>query len=197
MRHDIDSAATGATADLQPHLSGDLVELRPLVPEDWDGLFAVASDPKIWEQHPQSNRYQPDVFRQFFQNALDSGGALVAIDRATQRIIGSSRFVWHDKPNRTIEIGWTFLACTHWGGRYNGEMKRLMIAHAFGFADRIVFIVGPDNRRSRKAVERIGATLTDRRERGTAADGRAIEQVVYEISNPLRIPSEGPRRASL
>jgi RimJ/RimL family protein N-acetyltransferase len=189
------------TVDLQPRLVGDLIELRPLVPEDWDGLFAVASDPKIWEQHPSFNRYQPDVFRQFFQDALDSGGALVAIDRVTQRIVGSSRLVWHDRPNRTIEIGWTFLARTHWGGRYNGEMKRLMIEHAFGFADRIVFVIGPDNRRSRKAIERIGATLTERRERGTAADGRTIEPVVYEIRRPdratsLRIRSAAPRRAS-
>jgi RimJ/RimL family protein N-acetyltransferase len=173
-------------ADLQPRLVGVLIALRPLVPDDWDGLFEVASDPKIWEQHPNSNRYQPDVFRIFFQDALDSGGALVAIDRVTQRIIGSSRFVWYDQPHRTIEIGWTFLARTHWGGRYNGEMKRLMIEHAFGFADRIVFVIGPDNRRSRKAIERIGATLTDHRERGTAADGRAIESVVYEIRKPTR-----------
>lgn len=169
------------SVDLQPQLVGDLIELRPLTSEDWDGLFAVASDPKIWEQHPNSNRYQPDVFRRFFRDALDSGGALVAIDRLTRQIIGSSRFVWYDRQNRTIEIGWTFLARTHWGGRYNGEMKRLMIAHAFGFADRIVFVIGSDNRRSRKAIERFGATLTDHRERGTAADGRAIEQVVYEI----------------
>jgi RimJ/RimL family protein N-acetyltransferase len=172
--------------DRQPHLVGDLVELRPLAPEDWDGLFAVAADPKIWEQHPQANRYQPDVFRTFFQDALDSGGALVAIDRLTQRIIGSSRFVWYDKPNRTIEIGWTFLARAHWGGRYNGEMKRLMIEHALRFADRIVFVIGPDNLRSRKAIERIGATLTDRRERGTAADGRALELVLYEIRSSNR-----------
>jgi RimJ/RimL family protein N-acetyltransferase len=172
--------------DRQPHLVGDLVELRPLAPEDWDGLFAVAADPKIWEQHPQANRYQPDVFRTFFQDALDSGGALVVIDRLTQRIIGSSRFVWYDKPNRTIEIGWTFLARAHWGGRYNGEMKRLMIEHALRFADRIVFVIGPDNLRSRKAIERIGATLTDRRERGTAADGRALELVLYEIRSSNR-----------
>jgi RimJ/RimL family protein N-acetyltransferase len=149
-------------------------------------LFAVAADPKIWEQHPQANRYQPDVFRTFFLDALDSGGALVAIDRLTQRIIGSSRFVWYDKPNRTIEIGWTFLARAHWGGRYNGEMKRLMIEHALRFADRIVFVIGPDNLRSRKAIERIGATLTDRRERGTAADGRALELVLYEIRSSNR-----------
>jgi RimJ/RimL family protein N-acetyltransferase len=172
--------------DRQPHLVGDLVELRPLAPEDWDGLFAVAADPKIWEQHPQANRYQPDVFKTFFQDALDSGGALVAIDRLTQRIIGSSRFVWYDKPNRTIEIGWTFLARAHWGGRYNGEMKRLMIEHALRFADRIVFVIGPDNLRSRKAIERIGAKLTDRRERGTATDGRALELVLYEIRSSNR-----------
>jgi RimJ/RimL family protein N-acetyltransferase len=170
--------------DLQPHLVGDLIELRPLVPQDWSSLFAVASDPKIWEQHPNSNRYQADVFRRFFQSALNSGSALTAIDHQTQHIVGSSRFSWYGESKRTLEIGWTFLARTHWGGRYNGEMKRLMIAHAFSVVDRVVFVIGPDNHRSRIAIERMGATLTDRREPGTAADGRAIEQVVYEIRRP-------------
>jgi len=170
-------------ADLQPRLVGELLELRPLVRNDWDALFAVASDPKIWEQHPQFNRYQQDVFRKFFQEALDSGGALAAIDRATGRIVGSSRMVWYDRdqPSRTIEIGWTFLARTHWGGRYNGEMKRLMIDHAFRFADRIVFVIGASNLRSRTAIERIGATLSEQREGGTAPDGRVIQVVVYEL----------------
>jgi RimJ/RimL family protein N-acetyltransferase len=173
-----------ANGDLQPCLVGDLVELRPLAHEDWDGLFAVASDPLIWVQHPNSNRYQQDVFRKFFQEGLDCGGALTAIDRLTHRIIGSSRFGWYPRQSRTIEIGWTFLSRAYWGGRFNGEMKKLMIEHAFRFADRVVFVIGPDNLRSRRAIERIGATLTEGRERGTAADGRAIDQIVYEILRP-------------
>src|SRR5882672_8226158 len=82
--------------ELQPHLVGDLLEVRPLTPEDWESLFAVASDPLIWEQHPASDRYQEKVFREFFREALQSGGALVVIDRKTQRIIGSLRYFGFD-----------------------------------------------------------------------------------------------------
>jgi len=143
--------------DLQPDLKGELIELRPLTPEDWDDLFAVASDPHIWEQHPESDRYKEDVFRVFFREALESGGAFVVIDAKTQQIIGSTRFYGYDPENSEIEIGWTFLARKYWGGRYNREMKQLMLAHAFKFVESVVFFVGENNVRSQKATERIGA----------------------------------------
>src|SRR6266513_3768349 len=143
--------------DLQPNLKGELIGLRPLKPEDWDDLFAVASDALIWEQHPESDRYKEDVFRIFFQDALESGGAFVVIDRKSQRIIGSTRFYGYDQEKSEIEIGWTFLARKYWGGRYNREMKRLMLTHAFKFVESVVFYVGEDNIRSRKATEKIGA----------------------------------------
>ena len=107
--------------DLQPHLKGELIELRPLTLEDWDDLFAVASEPLIWEQHPDSDRYKEDVFRIFFSEALESGGAFVIIDRENQQIIGSTRFYGYDTEKSEIEIGWTFLARNYWGGRYNRE----------------------------------------------------------------------------
>jgi RimJ/RimL family protein N-acetyltransferase len=107
--------------ELQPHLVGDLLELRPLRPEDWEGLFAVASDPMIWEQHPAHDRYREEVFREFFREALASGGAFVAVDRTTQEIIGSSRYFGYDAEKREIEIGWTFLARSHWGGNYDAR----------------------------------------------------------------------------
>src|SRR5216110_1658092 len=124
--------------DPQPTLTGQLLELRPLRPNDWPALFAVASDPLIWEQHPESDRYKDEVFRQFFADALTSGGALVAIDRATGQIIGSSRYHGFDATEGVVEIGWTFLARRYWGGRYNGEMKRLMLAHAFKTVDQVI-----------------------------------------------------------
>ena len=143
--------------DLQPNLKGELIELRPLTPEEWDDLFAVASDPHIWEQHPESDRCKEDVFRVFFREALESGGAFVVIDAKTQQIIGSTRFYGYDPEKSEIEIGWTFLARKYWGGRYNQEMKKLMLAHAFKFVESVIFYVGEKNIRSQKATERIGA----------------------------------------
>lgn len=144
--------------DLQPNLKGDLIELRPPTPEDWDDLFAVASDPLIWEQHPESDRYKEDVFKVFFREALESGGAFVVIDTKTQQIIGSTRFYGYDPEKSEIEIGWTFLARKYWGGRYNAEMKQLLLAHAFKFVETVVFFVGEKNFRSQTAMEKIGAT---------------------------------------
>jgi RimJ/RimL family protein N-acetyltransferase len=162
--------------DLQPTLKGDLLELRPLRADDFVTLFAVASDPLIWEQHPASDRYQEEVFRKFFRDALQSGGALVAIDK-DGRIIGSSRFHGYNAQKSEVEIGWTFLARSHWGGRYNGEMKRLMLQHAFQFVNSVVFLIGPNNLRSRRAVEKIGGVLV-----GSRPDATGRESVVYQIT---------------
>ncbi len=111
--------------DKQPVLKGKLVELRPLRREDFDSLYAVANDPLLWEQHPAKNRYQEAVFREFFCEAMASGGALVAIEVETQQAIGSSRFHGYNSERKEVEIGWTFLARSYWGGRYNREMKRV------------------------------------------------------------------------
>jgi len=162
---------------------GDRLELRPLGADDWEELFAVAGDPLIWEQHPCPDRYKEDVFRDFFREALESKGALVALDRKTRKIIGSSRYRWHGSERNELEIGWTFLARAYWGGIYNQEMKRLMLNHAFKFVDKVIFLVGATNLRSQKALEKIGATLTNRRE-STTLHGRIIEHVIYQISKP-------------
>ena len=143
--------------ELQPHLKSELLELRPLAPNDWDELFAVASDPLIWEQHPEQDRYKEDVFRVYFKGALESGGAFIIINRETQQIIGSTRFYGYDPDKSEIEIGWTFLARKFWGGRHNAEMKRLLLNHAFKFVESVVFFVGEENIRSQKAIEKVGA----------------------------------------
>jgi RimJ/RimL family protein N-acetyltransferase len=143
--------------DLQPTLTGTLVELRPLRADDFDGLYAVASDPLIWEQHPNNDRYKRSVFEQFFREAMESGGAFAVIERASGQIIGSSRYFGYDEQRREIEIGWSFLARPCWGGVYNRDMKQLMLRHAFHFVDSVLFRVGPGNRRSQRAMEKIGA----------------------------------------
>jgi RimJ/RimL family protein N-acetyltransferase len=163
--------------DLQPILKGELLELRPLRADDFPALYSVASDPLIWEQHPAGDRYKEDVFRAFFRDALHSGGALVAIDSKDGRVIGSSRFHGYNPERREVEIGWTFLARSHWGGVYNGEMKRLMLRHAFRFVDSVVFLIGPQNFRSRKAVEKIGGVLA-----GSRPDATGRDSVIYQIT---------------
>ena len=174
------------TFELQPHLIGELLEVRPLRPEDWENLFAVAADPLVWEQHPASDRYQEKVFREFFREALESGGAFVVIDRQTQMIIGSSRYFGFDPHNSEIEIGWTFLARSYWGGKYNGELKRLMLDHAFRFVKNVVFLIGPTNLRSQRAVEKIGGVMIGRRHK--MIQGKPVENVVYQIKKPTYGP---------
>lgn len=166
--------------EFQPTLTGELVELRPLREDDWAELFAVASDPLIWELHPQPDRYKEEVFRRYFRGAMDSGGAFAVIDRATGKIIGSSRYHDYNPEKSQIEIGYTFLARSYWGGTYNAEMKRLMLTHAFTFVDCAVFVVGKMNYRSQRAMEKIGGQRTGEL---VELDGRV--NVVYEIRKPI------------
>lgn len=155
------------TFDLQPTLVGELVELRPLREDDRDALYAVAKDPLIWEQHPEHDRWREPVFRAFFDGALASRGAFVVVDRATGEVVGSTRY--HAADHRQVEIGWTFLCRSRWGGAFNAEMKRLMLDHAFRFVPRVIFVIGERNRRSRRAVEKLGATLAE-----TRPDGKVV-----------------------
>ena len=163
--------------DLQPTLQSTLITLRPLREEDFPVLFAVASDPLIWEQHPEPDRYTHEKFTIYFRDAMQSGGALIAIDNATGQVIGSSRFHGYDEAKREVEIGWTFLARSHWGGRYNGEMKQLMLTHAFRFVDSVVFLIGPHNVRSQQAVLKIVAVRD-----GSRTDASGRESWVYRLT---------------
>jgi len=165
------------TFDLQPTLKGTRIELRPLREIDYQNLYEVASDPLIWEQHPAPDRYKEEVFRGFFDEALEIGGTLIAIDLVDGRVIGSSRYHGFDKEKDEVEIGWTFLARSHWGGIYNGEMKQLMLQHAFKFVSTVIFLIGPDNIRSQRAVEKIGAVRL-----GSRPDGAGRSSLAFGIT---------------
>jgi len=165
------------TFDYQPILKGDIVELRPLRSDDYGALYAIAADPLIWEQHPVKTRHESEGFLEFFQESLLSGGALLALDAEEQRVIGSSRFHGYDEERNEVEIGWSFLARSHWGGTYNGQMKELMLQHAFRFVNRVVLIVGPENMRSMRAVEKIGGVRM-----GSRPDAGGRDSYVYEVT---------------
>lgn len=169
--------------DRQPVLEGERLLLRPLRPDDWDALYAVASDPLVWELHPANDRWKEEVFRTYFADALDKQGALLVIDKASGAVIGSSRMQAYDPADGgSVEIGWTMLARSHWGGETNREMKRLMLGHALKFVERVDFRVGENNLRSSRAMEKIGGRLSER-------DGGVVEMasgparhVVFEIT---------------
>jgi N-acetyltransferase len=144
--------------NLQPlHLKGTLIQLVPLEEVHFEKLFMVASDPLIWEQHPNKKRYQKAVFRTYFDGALLSKGAFIIIDIKTNAIVGSSRFYEYDENNNSIKIGYTFIGRNFWGKNYNIELKQLMINYAFENLTTIIFEIGANNIRSQKAIDKIGA----------------------------------------
>lgn len=137
--------------------------MRPVEASDFDALYAVGADPEVWAVHPDRERYKPDRFRAYFDGGLAARTALVAVDQATAQVIGWSRYSEKNMGPGEVEIGWTFLGRAYWGGAYNGQMKRLMIRHAFQFVERVLLSIGESNVRSRRAAEKIGArALPDR-----------------------------------
>ncbi|MEN1783827.1 MAG: GNAT family N-acetyltransferase [Bacteroidota bacterium] len=150
------------TFDLQPELANDLVLVRPLERTDFEALYAVAKDPKIWALHQNPDRWKKEVFQTFFEEALAGKAAFAIIDGKTGNIIGSSRYRLSAKAANAIEIGWTFLSRTHWGGTYNKAFKDLMITHAFTHFDHVLFHVNGNNLRSQRAVRKLGGVLLER-----------------------------------
>ena len=150
---------TALQFERQARIENQRIRLEPLLAGDFDALYAVAADPLIWEQHPNKNRYRREVFATYFEGAIKSGGAFQVLDKATGALIGSSRYYDLDEAQRAVAIGYTFIARSHWGGHYNRALKALMLGHAFKFVDRVIFHVGADNLRSRRAMEKLGGVL--------------------------------------
>jgi N-acetyltransferase len=162
--------------------------MRPLREDDWDALFAAASDPLIWEVHPYNDRWQEPRFRSYFDEGMASGGALMVIDNESGAVIGNSRFANYEKDRNEIEIGWTFLVRSVWGGAYNREMKALMLTHAFQYFDSVRFNIGASNVRSRGAIEKIGAQLDG--EYDVTFQDRIIPHVIYRITQGQAIAAD-------
>lgn len=166
--------------DIQQTFEGEKIILRPLRADDFDALYAVASDPEIWAQHPYRDRYKLEVFKGFFDQAMASNGAFAILDRATSQIIGSTRFSNYDAAASEIEIGWTFYATSYWRNGTNREVKALMLRHVFAHVDAVLFQIGAENHRSRTAVERLGAKLV--REHQREHGGKVHDYVNYRLT---------------
>ena len=170
----------GMEFELQPNLKGTRVQLRPLLVEDFEQLFAAASDPLLWAQHPEPLRYRRDVFQKFFDGAMESKGAFAVMDIASGRMIGSSRYYDYKTAQREVKIGYTFVVREFWGTGYNPEMKKLMLDHAFRYVDRVLFEIGESNIRSQTAIQRIGARLIGKSDL-PGLDGTMLKMVLFEI----------------
>ena len=163
----------------QSILVNAFVKLVPLKFEDFEALYKVASDPLIWEQHPNKDRYQRIVFEKFFEGAIESKGAFIIYEVATNTVIGSSRY--YDKEENSIAIGYTFIGLDYWGKGYNAAIKKLMFDYAFQFVDKIILHIGATNFRSQKAAEKIGASKAG--EINVAYYGEAVKlNFIYEVN---------------
>jgi RimJ/RimL family protein N-acetyltransferase len=163
-----------------PTLQNDLIIAQPLQPDDFDRLYAAASDPLIWEQHPNKNRWQKEAFENYFKGAILSGGAFLVSDAQSGEVIGSSRYSDFIPETNTVSIGYTFFIRRCWGGGYNYALKQLMLDHIFQFVDQVTFYVGAVNKRSQISIERFGAIKIGEKE--TAYYGEAPKlDYVYSI----------------
>jgi RimJ/RimL family protein N-acetyltransferase len=149
--------------NLQPILENESVRIRSLENGDFESMYKVARDPLIWEQHP-CKRYLRTEFKKFFTESIESKGALTIIDKITSKIIGSSRYKKIDGFQNGVEIGWTFLERKYWGGKYNKQVKDLMIDHAFKYVENIIFYVDKNNFRSQRAVEKLSGQKIEKSE---------------------------------
>lgn len=147
--------------NIQPTLENENVKLVPLTQNDFEELFEVASDPLVWEQHPNKDRYKREVFENFFKGAIESGGAFKIIDKKSNEIAGSTRFYDYNAEDNSILIGYTFYGTKFWGSKLNPQVKKLMMDYIFQFVDKVNFHVGKDNIRSQKAMEKLGAKKVD------------------------------------
>lgn len=141
---------------LQPILENAHIILCPITENDFEELYEVASDPLIWEQHPNKDRWKKEVFRFFFEGAIKSGGAFKILDKNTSQLIGSTRFYDFNEIDNSILIGYTFLSRKYWGKGINQMAKRMMLEYIFEFVIKVQFHIGADNLRSQIAIQRTG-----------------------------------------
>ncbi len=175
--------------NIQPLLENDTVSLIPLKEEDFELLYEVASDPLLWEQHPNNDRWQRDVFQNFFEGALASNGAFKIVSKASGKVIGSTRFYNYDEAANSVFIGYTFYGRESWGTGVNSSVKKLMLEYAFENVSLVHFHVGAINKRSQIAVERLGAVKTG--EENIAYYGEAPKfNYLYELTPETWISRE-------
>lgn len=176
-------------------LEGRFVRLEPLLESHHEALCEVGLDPELWRWIPY-RACTAEEMRGYVRDALSAqaaGSALpfATVERATGRVVGSTRYMNIDLRNRRVEIGATWIAPPWQRSAINTEAKYLMLRHAFEVLGCIRVELKTDslNEKSRNAILRIGA-----REEGTLRQhmvtwsGRLRDTVYFSI-----LDSEWPR----
>lgn len=143
---------------IQPFLEHENVILYPLQKDDFEMLHLAASNPEIWEQHPNKNRWQKQVFKNFFEGAILSNGAFKVVDKINNKVIGSTRFYDYNETEKSILIGYTFYDKAYWGKGVNHAVKSMMLDYIFQFVSSVDFHIGAENIRSQVSINRLGVT---------------------------------------
>lgn len=167
--------------NVQSILENEKVILYPLQEKDFEVLYAVASDPKIWEQHPNKDRWKKEVFKTFFDGAMQSKGAFKIVEKATGNTIGSTRIYDYNEQENSIFIGYTFYAVQYWGKGINHAVKTIMLDYIFQSVSKVHFHIGANNIRSQVAIGRIGAEKVAEQEVTYFGEAPRLN-FVYEIS---------------
>ncbi|MFL0800191.1 MAG: GNAT family N-acetyltransferase [Agarilytica sp.] len=169
-------------------LAGKNVRLEPLSENHLDGLRSAIKDGELWKlfftlvPHPKN-------IDDFYKNACQvytSGSGLVfaTIDQFTNEVVGSTRFMNANIPNKCVEIGFTFIRASSQKTKINTEAKRLMLAHAFDSLklNRVEFLTDYLNTRSRNAILRLGSKQEGiLRSHKVMPDGRVRDSVLFSI----------------
>jgi RimJ/RimL family protein N-acetyltransferase len=180
---------TGGTLRFEPvTLEGRRVRLEPLTLDHVPGLAEVALDPAIWRWTIVRPTTAAEL-RSWAETALASRDAktefpFATIDVATDRPIGSSRFMNIALEHRRVEIGWTWVAPAWQRTGANREAKLLMLGHAFDTLGcrRVEFKTDSLNEPSRMALLGIGATFEGIfRNHMVMPDGRMRHSAYYSV----------------
>jgi RimJ/RimL family protein N-acetyltransferase len=150
--------------DIKPvTLEGQHVRLEPLSINHHAGLAEVGLVEELWRWIPFAVR-TPEEMREYIANALKAQAEgrelpFATIQKATGKMIGSTRYMNIDRPNLRVEIGSTWLAPAWQRTAANTEAKYLMLRHAFETLGcmRVELKTDALNEKSRNAILRIGA----------------------------------------
>nr|WP_233167912.1 GNAT family protein [Paenibacillus roseus] len=151
-------------------------------------LIQVLGNQEIWEFTWRSITTREQA-EQLIDTALVSEANGTAIpftimEKATGRIIGTTRVIHLDFTHHNAEIGCTWISPEFWRTRVNTEAKSLLLHFCFEELEllRVQFSVGAYNLRSQKAVERLGAVKEGLlRKHRVKSDGTIHDNIVYSI----------------